>query len=373
MDGTAEKMDPKATRSLFEHQVIAKRPWGSHSRDLLWLVSPRKWWGIATLCQIPVWPVVRSSLAQAILPAILYNLLYVVVTESVQARLPAPRRIIVPYLLSPWTVVLSWRTLKPFRQIVAASKQFLQKRAHVNNDAWACLASRIQSQRAYRTYSYDVYLPKKNNQLQRAILFLPGAGVPHEAYAHPAALLSDAGYLTVVVGMEPHLLATRGLGSDAKRIRRIQRQVESSQHSSAIQEWSLAGHSLGSFAATQLARPLGIAIVVMWGSAPFVDYVADDLKGSTDGTAVLDNSIHVLVVQASKDFLVNQVATPELTVAFWEKLPPNARKHEVFGGTHAGFADYTSLSNEEQGDISTVEQHEEVVRVTADFLREHQS
>lgn len=131
--------------------------------------------------------------------------------------------------------------------------------------------------------------------------------------------------------------------------------------------WSLLGHSLGSFTACQLAQEFcpetefAGGKVVMWGSAPFVDYLPD-LSGN--------DRLPVLVVQGSKDGIIEAFATKDLTKQFWERLPKDTAEHVLEGGTHSGFANYVSLwTKKEVADIPKKEQHRLAVQATVEFLQ----
>jgi hypothetical protein len=67
----------------------------------------------------------------------------------------------------------------------------------------------------------------------------------------------------------------------------------------------------------------------MWGSLPFVDSLPD-LSGH--------QRLPVLVVQGSRNAIIQVFATEELTKQFWQRLPENTAKLMVAGGTHSGFA-----------------------------------
>jgi len=86
----------------------------------------------------------------------------------------------------------------------------------------------------YRTQKYDVYLPSTNpppptkggpskplpqkKQKKKAILFFPGALVPHEAYSDVASYLAEQGQcIVVVMSFEPFRLATEYFGADQKK------------------------------------------------------------------------------------------------------------------------------------------------------------
>jgi hypothetical protein len=94
-------------------------------------------------------------------------------------------------------------------------------------------------------------------------------------------------------------------------LRRLQRAIEQqygdcNSDRGPQPEWILLGHSMGSLACTKLATVLdNVKALVLWGSSPFVDFMGD-LSCETD--------IPVLVVQASKDLVIDSFATPEMVL-----------------------------------------------------------
>jgi pimeloyl-ACP methyl ester carboxylesterase len=256
----------------------------------------------------------------------------------------------------------------------------------------------VESGRVYRTRRYDVYLPPpapagtsastSTSNHSHAILFLPGAGVEHVAYSAPATLLSNAGYTVVVVSAEPLLMGLPELGTTVSAMRRIQQAVERRHYHSAFPSkraarkntgitprlkmtWALLGHSMGSFTACQLAEEFcksnmgdteANSKVVMWGSAPFIDYLPD-LSGQ--------QRLPILVVQGSRDVIIQAFGTEELTKLFWQRLPEDSAELVLAGGTHSGFANYLALrpQREEDGINNNEEQHRQAVQATVDFLQ----
>ena len=343
-------------------------------------------------------------------------------------------------LSSSWSAVWLWWGTAGIRKVAQALYQTCTcHRAKTLSAAYTCLADRMTQKRAYRERRYDVYLPppvannnnnKNNNsdsrqrkqqrQRQHAILCLPGFGVEHAAYAGPASLLSDAGFVVVVLSAEPLRVPTldtttllmgrrrffsflfdwdnnnKKSAHDDDQLRRLQAAVR--QRVQSLQcgndhdddndddwQWSLLGHSMGSFCVTHLAACLlqqqqkstssttstTCVRVVMWASAPFINHMHDLRRYQ-------HNCCHVLVVQGSHDTLLQQMAssTPESTRQFYQLLPKHSTVTKIIpAGTHSGFASYRSeWSSSDDDDDAAVptRQHRTAVQWTVDFLRQHE-
>jgi dienelactone hydrolase len=233
-----------------------------------------------------------------------------------------------------------------------------------------------------------------------AILFLPGALVPHAAYAEVAGRLSDQGLVVVVTSMEPFRLAYHHLGSDAismKRImRRVQQQVTASLSTTAAAattttgksskslQWTILGHSMGCFSAMRLFRDLrhqqqqqqqqrkaGWSVpvpvtnkLVLWGVAAFLPF-AVDLSGHSDA--------RVLVVQGTDDQLVESLKGGQdaLEACFPAQT---TEKVMIVGGTHDGFASYLPANARKTDDthaydgLPREDQHDQTCSATVRFL-----
>jgi pimeloyl-ACP methyl ester carboxylesterase len=415
------------TRSTAEYRRIARQPFGTVLLDQMRLLSPWSWYG-ASIARGVSWRwkqfVVQSLIVGFLLPVGLYlggmstccsasmgdwsslhdhghrfrdspGLLFSrdmvgclrccwvrepVVFTGTSAVFP---RWLMTIIIPCWSLVWIWNGTSGIRNVALALFQMLGisgKQATTTRDAWALLAERVLAGRAYRMRRCDVYLPhpqqvmlldandhRKQQQKQEAILFFPGFGVDQVAYAAPAALLSDAGYVCVVVSAEPLRAPLHHLGCDAPSIRRIQAAVAANMGmKTQLLRWSLVGHSMGAFVTTHLAEALGIDRIVMWAVAPFVQFMNADLNSL---------GCRVLVVQGEKDSVVNTYATPKLTSEFQKRLPSSTtRTVTIKGGTHAGFASYTSAWTEAEQlsgfIIPSHLQHEQAVKWTVEFLRD---
>jgi hypothetical protein len=302
---------------------------------------------------------------------------------------------IVPLLQS----YLYYKTYRILYTIGTSMYEINQLRFVTHKNAYQCLYDRIQQQRAYRTYAYDIYLPpppitsssssssstaNTTRTTNEYILFLPGAYVEHIAYSEPASLLSDYGYIVIVLSSEPLGIVDMYLPPfTPSTIRHIQHTIEqqynlpndndcNNNNNTSSSRWILMGHSMGSLTCTTLVSKLSnVNNIVMWGSAPFLDYMDDISQYTHEKNS--DKTIRVLVVQGTNDDIIQLYSTPQSIQEFWNRLPKlSTSRYDIVGGTHHGFSNYitkTSFSNDTSSNLSTNEQHSIAVKATVDFLK----
>lgn len=339
--------------------------------DRLLLLSPRTWFGVLQLqSTYPESPlqasVLRDSTIGAVLPTVTIFLLMKLAAEKQDTRLLL-RRLALPYLVSPWILQSIYQVLLQCLYLVKTMYRSFGDRSPVFPSATHELETRISRNRAYRTRRYDVYLPpsREGGNIQRAVVLFPGAFVPHGAYSEVAGRLSDAGLVVVAVSMEPLLLAHPHLGADLGSMRRIMKKTQQQLELAEV-EWSLMGHSMGAFAAMRLFDQLRshgdctVRRLALWGVAAFV-------AASTDLSKYEDDDI--LLVQASNDFVVEMMSEnqEELDAQF----PETAQQKMIQGGTHHGFASYSSSFSHQDGErkeLSYREQQQQACALTARFL-----
>jgi Alpha/beta hydrolase family len=358
-----------------EWKRIARQPFGTALLDRLSLLHPVTWWRVALFKRVEWKPVLYSAVAVAI-P--LCGCIYLT-RESKSAGNRTHRRMTLwMYLSSPWTLAWTWRAASTVQQLFQVTRDMLASQSTTDPIAWHCLASRVAQGRAHRARGYDIYLPpplssdsSEPRLSHRFVLLFTGVSVEHVAYAQVAGMLSDdttsrRRYTVVVVSAEPLRLVDCGLPRfQPAALRRLQRAIEQqygdcNSDRGPQPEWILLGHSMGSLACTKLATVLdNVKALVLWGSSPFVVFMGD-LSCETD--------IPVLVVQASKDLVIDSFATPEMTRRYWSLLPKTTVRHEIQDGTHSGFANYTSSWKPEYVGIDPKEQQLEAVRTTVTFL-----
>lgn len=267
---------------------------------------------------------------------------------------------------------LLWKSALTAYQVVTTISEISKSRCVAHPDAHNVLCQRLHEQRAYRFYSYDIYLPPlvvpdiKARNSNSYIFFLPGAYVDPVSYAQPASLLSDSGFIVVVVSSDPlgivDTLLPRFCPSNLKSIQRSVEERFGSLFSPIYpRRWILMGHSMGSLACTKLARHFpDIKDVVLWGSVPFLNYL-EDISHL--------NSVRVLFVHASKDIIMKMFSTPESIQEFWNHLPKSTERYEIVDGTHAGFGNYiSSFVEDPDGCLDVAQQHSIAVKETIRFL-----
>lgn len=269
-----------------------------------------------------------------------------------------------------------WKATACIRETGQAMREMMSRRCQAQN--LALFAQLCRQGRVIPGLYYDLYLPPRNNNNNnnsstKAILFLPGAGVEHRAYANPARLLSELGYVVALASAEPLLHMSAPLGFDAAYFRRtcmgpVEEESRYDDYDSRINidQWFLVGHSMGGFCATQIARDLGLDGLVMWAAAPFVSSLEDLSQSQSIRVAVIQGSNDVMMEWVRKTF---QTPGVDLAKAFWAKLPPTAREWVIPQGTHAGFAAYSSKAFPEDDSLLSREaQQEQAVELTHKFL-----
>ena len=177
--------------------------------------------------------------------------------------------------------------------------------------------------------------------LNTGLILYPGGKVDYRAYAPLAREIASHGYLVVVPSV-PFNLAFFDANVAARIIPAFPE----------IQQWAIAGHSLGGVAASQYiaAHPEQIQ-----GVAFYASYPSSDLRNYTGrvlsvfGTA--DRVINPLRVEASK-----------------ANLPPPTQFIPIQGGNHAQFGYYGEQGGDGIATISREEQHQQTVEATIKLL-----
>ena len=173
------------------------------------------------------------------------------------------------------------------------------------------------------------------------LIFYPGGKVEAESYAPLLAALAREGILTVLVPM-PAKLAV--LDSDA-----AEGVVE---HYDEIEEWYMAGHSLGgSMAAAYLKKNKeAYEGLILLGSYSTADFSESDLS--------------VLSIYGSEDGVMNH----EKYEKNKKNLPGDFTEFVIDGGCHAGFGMYGTQDGEGTPTISGAEQIDTTAEVIEKFL-----
>jgi pimeloyl-ACP methyl ester carboxylesterase len=168
----------------------------------------------------------------------------------------------------------------------------------------------------------------------RGLIFICGSGVAAEAYGPLLRPVADAGYAVHIVKLpyrfapfEAHKIAALG---------RVKRLIE--QHPE-IEEWVIAGHSLGGALAARTSEPKTVALVLIGTTHP------------------KRHSLASLRIPITKVYATNDgIAPPERTLANRHLLPSHTKWMEIRGGNHSQFGHYghqlfdgnASVAREEQ-------------------------
>ena len=212
-----------------------------------------------------------------------------------KTMISSQQRLLIASLLSPWSLGCL-RQLVLHLSLILHSIRIIRKNRFITlSRATTMLQERINSNRAYRRGSYDIYLPpqlspspppssffsadtntaatKKEEEeamLKRcipAILLIPGAFVPHESYSEVASRLSDMGYAVAVLSLEPLRLAYHRIpGADTTSIQRIMDRItnELQQQQQALLQLSLTSSSLSSSSQRKDGDNISTKVTVTW-------------------------------------------------------------------------------------------------------------
>lgn len=182
----------------------------------------------------------------------------------------------------------------------------------------------------------------------KGFIFYPGGLVDYRSYAPLAREIALRGYLVVMVKM-PLDMALFG----------FQRAEFIHNKHPEVEMWAIGGHSLGGVAACRFVREKDGLMdgVVLWASYPSETYRLDKMDiavtsiyGTKDGLSTVDK------IEDSK-----------------QHLPRHTEFVEIPGGNHTQFGWYVGSNDglqrgDNPADISRLQQQEEIVRATAEFL-----
>ncbi|WP_026126499.1 alpha/beta hydrolase [Nocardiopsis xinjiangensis] len=189
-----------------------------------------------------------------------------------------------------------------------------------------------------------VVLEPPEGEVERAVVFYPGARVEPEAYAATwAPVVAETGVGVVIVRM-PLNLAVLAPGRAEEMTDRLE-----------ADEWYVGGHSMGGAMAADVAggEDLSTEGLILWGSYAVA---GADLAEREDQ--------RVLSVSASEDLLVD----PEQVRERSGDLPENAVTVEIDGMNHAQFGDYGPQAADGTPQIQNAEAWARLAEETAGFL-----
>jgi hypothetical protein len=186
------------------------------------------------------------------------------------------------------------------------------------------------------------FSPDKNDS-KTCLIIYPGGKVDPKAYSTLAFKIADMGIETVIVPM-PFNLAIFG-------IERAKKVIEGRPD---IENWFIAGHSLGGIAAAYFSKshPDMIDGLILWAT-----YTGKNID-------ISNIDLPVLSVYGELDGL----STPEKIMDGRSYLPENTLYYEIKGGNHSGFGDYGIQNGDNEAKISPIDQHSEIVNRTVGFI-----
>lgn len=187
-----------------------------------------------------------------------------------------------------------------------------------------------------------VFQPTSVNPTTGLIIY-PGGRVDPVSYAPLAQQIAGQGYLAVIVPM-PLNLAVFGSEKAADVMSAYPQ----------IQNWAVAGHSLGGSMAASFADKHSTEVdgLVLWASYP---------AGSNN---LSDQTLRAASISASNDGL----STPEDIIASKPLLPAETGYLEIQGGNHAQFGWYGDQPNDGVATISRQEQQDQIAAETLRLL-----
>ena len=187
-----------------------------------------------------------------------------------------------------------------------------------------------------------VFTPNEGN-VDTGFIIYPGGHVDYRAYAPIAKEIAAKGNLVVIVQMPLNLAV---LNSDAA-LKVIASYPE-------IKHWAIGGHSLGGAMAAHfiIEHPDLADGLILWASY------------SASNEDLSDSGIKVLSISGTLDGL----STPEKIEDSRLRLPADTTWVMITGGNHAQFGWYGEQSGDNPPEISRLEQQDQVLTATLDFL-----
>ena len=176
---------------------------------------------------------------------------------------------------------------------------------------------------------------------EEGIIFYPGGKVEAEAYAPLLRSLAEVDFLVVIAKMPFHLAVF-----DANAAEAIMAQENE------VEEWYLAGHSLGGVMASSFAADQSDVVA---GLIFLASYPSGDLT---------DAPFPVLSIYGSEDEVLNRESYDEAQ----GKLPDDYTEIVLDGGNHGQFGDYGPQEGDGTAAISAVQQQQQTVEAITAFI-----
>lgn len=181
----------------------------------------------------------------------------------------------------------------------------------------------------------------QNIKATTGLIIYPGAKVEPEAYAPLANKISQAGYEVVITPMPLNFAIFDSNAAD-----------EVIEKFPNIENWAIAGHSLGGVMAAKYASENSdIKGVILYASYP----QGDELK---------DSNIEVTSIYGSLDGVANLQKISDSK----NLLPSTTTFIEIAGGNHAQFGSYGEQSGDNPAEIPAHEQIEQAANASINLL-----
>jgi poly(3-hydroxybutyrate) depolymerase len=209
----------------------------------------------------------------------------------------------------------------------------------------AVAALQSNGQVTVETSRWLVFRPAgKPADADTGLVIYPGARVDPRAYAPAAQTIAAQGYLVVIVPM-PLYLAVLAPDAAAEVLAAYPR----------VQNWAIAGHSLGGAMAARFAytHPGAVKGLGLWAAYPAA------------GNSLAASGLVVVSISGSRDGL----ATVEKIDASRSLLPADTRWVRVEGGNHAQFGWYGPQDGDNAAAITREAQQAQVITATLEMLR----
>ena len=334
-------------------------------------------------------------------------------------------RLTVLSIISPVSIDVIFRHFTPIMmQALSRLRVVLKSRKGPDASTKVALLEQVKAGRVVQRHGYDLYLPprqtmsigtKKFSSIIKSLIFFPGFGIHHEAYADVAIQIAEYGIPVAVVSLEPLRLAHAKFGGSTDDVRRITKSASKDvvwyykrnhilnnndviddkdnsveqKDESIIVEWEIGGHSMGGYNALQLAKdllqskdvPPSIKLkdgsvsrigshIVVWAAGNMVEIVPYLQSPATSSPSQL----RVLILLGSNDNIA-KFTSHQHKRQLLSRLPRKSKMETIKGGNHSGFASYDEASERSSTflmngprDITLKSQHEQASRRTVDFL-----
>lgn len=207
---------------------------------------------------------------------------------------------------------------------------------HADPSASAILTGEIPGITVAKESDRVVFRP---DEVSAGLIFYPGGKVEYTAYAPLMKALAEKGFLCVLLKMPLNLAFLNVNAADAVF----------SDHPE-VENWYLAGHSLGGVAASLYAekhadRLDGLILLAAYSTA--------DLK---------EKHIKIISIYGSNDSILNKTSYEKNR----KNLPDDLTEVIISGGCHAYFGAY----GEQKGDGTPAISREEQIRITAETINQ---